>query len=194
MEHEIAQILVSMATPKRAAPPSPVQNQQKRQKNVLKEVDVSGEKTSRKNRSVARVTQYYDPKNPTLIDLDDRFSVNVYVPLGFESHFYQNRVNWKLNVVANPTDPTCCFVVTCTNPHQPHTSGPQRSVWTAYIRALETYHEAHPEEFLGKINLMYKTVDENNRKKPIVEVNARNIVGLYNEDVQAKIKDIFKIQ
>lgn len=205
---EIAEMLVKLSSPKRPAPESnpaahvahpPQENRQKRvcspgQVRKLNKAPSQGEKTSRLHRSTTTIVQFVDPKNPKLVPSYNRFDKDEVVPLGFESRFFQNRVNWKLQIVENPVNPLACFEISTVDEQKPITSGPQLSAWTAYIRALEAYHETYPQEYLGKINPNYKnrmSVDGLAMKNPIVGVNARNIVGLYNPDVQEKIKNIF---
>lgn len=201
MELEIAQVLVKMScSPKRPA----AEIQGNRQKRVcspqtarspkLNKDKTEGEKTSRSKRSTTTIVRYMDPNNPKLVEICNRFSKNDMIPLGFESRFYQNRVNWKMEIVHNPTNPSICFVISTVDKEKGITSGPQASAWVAYIRALETYHETYPEEYLGKINPNYNNpaaVEKLGAKNAIVGVNARNIVGLYNPDVQEKIRKLF---
>ena len=200
-EMEIARVLVAMScSPKRPA----AEIQGNRQKRVcspqtarspkLNKDKTQGEKTSRANRSTTTIVQYMDPKNPKLVDIYNRFSKTDLIPVGFESRFYQNRVNWKLQIVDNPVHPTLCFVISTVDEQKGITSGPQLSAWTAYMRALEMYHETYPQEYLGKLNPNYNNpaaVEKLGAKNAIVGVNARNIVGLYNPDVQEKIKKLF---
>ncbi len=183
----------SMSTPKRPATESPdTQSPKKRHQRILQKIPAIGDKVSCHARAVCIVKQYVDPTHPVVVVQNDRFSKNILVPIGFESQFYRNRVNWQFTVVANPQDSMRCFVITSLTPGKEVTSGPQRSVWKAYTQALETYHEQFPDEYLGKI--YHPNVCETKKhRQPLFGTNARHFVGLYDKEVQKTIVSMFKI-
>lgn len=211
---EVAQILVSMSSPKRHTEPTPRDAPETKRvctpPNVCEppvRVIPDGARTQRKNRSATTIIQYIDPTNPKLVETYNRFSEGDLIPVGFESRFYRHHLNWKFQVIDNPSNPRACFVASTVAPNHSVSSGPQTSAWKAYVTALEAYNKAYPEHDIGKTNPKYratpkpvptascagdkpKTDRDRSSYYFVHGVNARHFVGLYNPDVQQKIKDM----
>lgn len=213
---EVAQILVNMSSPKRQAETKQQDAPEAKRVCVCTPPKVckppvkvipDGAKTHKKNRSATTIIHYVDPqdpKHPKMVEMSKRFSEGNLIPVGFESRFYRHNLNWKFQVIDNPANPQACFVASTVYPNNPISSGHQTSAWKAYVTALEAYNKAYPEHNIGKLNPHYRASAEvgtgsDTTCKPKVDryryyfaygVNARHFVGLYNPDVQQKIKDI----